>query len=241
MSTIIITLPSSGDNVPVELVRKKMKTCRLTVYPGERVRLAVPAGVSTKWAEAFLERQSGWIEKKLEQFRQTAGRAAEREIRDGQTIKLLGEELTLAVERCGRNHVDREGDIVRIGTRAPDDQERVKAVFGAWWRAQAQAIFEERVDQWYPVIARYGIERPRVAVRRMRTLWGSCSFHRKVVTFSLSLIQARVSYVDYVVLHELAHFLYPNHGKDFHDFLSDHMPDWRERKSGLNREVPPGS
>lgn len=240
MKTIIITLPSSGKSVPVELERKKMKTCRLKVYPGQTVRLSIPVRVSTKWAEAFLREKSGWIEAKLEFFQKTAGAAAERGIWDGFSIKLLGEDMTLVVSECEKDYVYHEENRIIICTREPDNQERVKAVFETWWRGQAKTILEGRVDHWYPVIKAYGIEKPRVAVRKMRTLWGSCSVHRKVVTFNFSLIQARVPCVDYVVLHELAHFLYPNHGKGFYDFLSGHMPDWKERKSGLNQEVVPG-
>lgn len=241
MKTIIITLPVSGNKVPVELERKKMKTCRLKVYPEQRVRLSIPVRVSTKWAEAFLREKSGWIETKLEFFQKTAGVAAEREIRDGSSIKLLGENMTVVVANCEKDRVYQEEKELHIGTRDTDDQERIKAIFETWWRGQAKTILEDRVDQWYPVIEAYGIEKPRVAVRKMRTLWGSCSVHRKVVTFNLSLTQAGILCVDYVVLHELAHFLYPNHGKGFYDFLSAHMPDWKERKSRLNQEVVPGS
>ena len=240
MKTIIITLPVSGNKVPVELERKKMKTCRLKVYPEQTVRLSIPVRVSTKWAEAFLREKSGWIEAKLEFFQKTAGVAAEREIGDGASIKLLGEDMAVAVSKCEKDHVDQEENRIHIFVRDTGNQEKVKAVYETWLRGRAKAILEDRVDQWYPVVEQYGIERPRVKVRKMRTLWGSCSVHRKVVTFNLSLIQARVPYVDYVVLHELAHFIHPNHSKGFYDFLSDHMPDWKERKSGLNREVVPG-
>lgn len=240
MRTIIITLPVSGRKVPVELERKKMKTCRLKVYPEQRVRLSIPTRVSTKWAEAFLREKSGWIEAKLELFQKTAGAAANREIVDGSSIRLLGEDMTLAVSEREKDSVHQEENRILICARDTDDQERVKAVFETWWRGQAKTILEGRVDHWYPVIEPYGIEKPRVAIRKMRTLWGSCSVHRNVVTFNLSLIQARISCVDYVVLHELAHFLYPNHGKGFCDFLSSYMPDWKERKSRLNQEVVPG-
>lgn len=240
METIIITLPLSGNKVSVELERKKMKTCRLKVYPDQTVRLSVPRRVSKKWAEAFLRERSGWIEAKLEFFQKTAGTAAEREVGDGSSIKLLGEDMTFAVSECEKDCVYQEEKRIHIYTRDTDNQERVKAIFEKWWRGQAKIILEDRVDQWYPVIEKYGMEKPRVAVRKMRTLWGSCSVHRKVVTFNVSLIQAPVPCVDYVVLHELAHFLYPNHGKGFYDFLSDHMPDWKERKRRLNQEVVPG-
>ena len=50
------------------------------------------------------------------------------------------------------------------------------------------------------------------------------------------LYKASVPCIEYVILHELAHFLYPNHNKDFYDFLTIHMPDWQERKKQLDYE-----
>lgn len=74
----------------------------------------------------------------------------------------------------------------------------------------------------------------------MKTLWGSCSVARQAVTFNFYLIKARMPYIDYVVLHELVHFLYPNHSKHFYAFLSNHMPDWKERKLVLDQDVVHG-
>ncbi len=42
--------------------------------------------------------------------------------------------------------------------------------------------------------------------------------------------------IEYVILHEIAHFLYPFHNKAFYNFVSIHMPDWQERKKKLNLE-----
>lgn len=225
--------------MPVELVRKKIKTCRLKVYPDQTVRLSIPTRVSVKWAESFLREKGSWIEASLERFQRAAGQAANIEIKDGCRIRLLGEDMTLEVSEGKQDRVSQEGNRIYIRTRGPEDQGRVRAVFETWWRGQAKAILNDRVDQWYPVVEKYGIERPRVAVRKMRTLWGSCSFYRKVVTLNFCLIQASLPCVDYVVLHELAHFRYQNHSKAFYDFLGAYMPDWEERKSRLNREVVP--
>ena len=60
---------------------------------------------------------------------------------------------------------------------------------------------------------------------------------RHVITFNFYLIKARMPYIDYVALHELVHFLYPNHSKQFYAFLSNYMPDWKERKLVLDQEV----
>jgi predicted metal-dependent hydrolase len=36
--------------------------------------------------------------------------------------------------------------------------------------------------------------------------------------------------IDYVVVHELAHIRYKNHGEEFYRFVASVLPDWRERE-----------
>ena len=240
MESVDITLPSSGSTVSVALDRKQMKTCRLKVYPEQTIVLSLPVNAPTEWAEKFLNEKSTWIEAKLQLFQKTVGYAATNEIKNGYSIKMLGEDMIFALAACERDHVYAERKIIHICVKQPSDQNRVRTLFEKWWRNQAKDVLEHRVNYWYPVIAKYGIEKPHIAIRKMRTLWGSCSVPRNTVTFNFYLIKARMPYIDYVVLHELIHFLYPNHSKLFYDFLSNHMPDWKERKRFLDQDVVHG-
>lgn len=240
MENINITLPSTGAIVTVQLDRKKMKTCRLKVYPAQEVVLSLPSSVPVEWAEAFLNEKSNWIEMKLQSFQKTVGYAATDEIRNGYSIKMFGEDMIFAVSKCNKDRVYNEGKIIHICIQQPDNQDRVKLLFEKWWRNQAMNTLEARVNYWFPIIAKYGIPKPRIFIRKMKTLWGSCSVSRNIVTFNFYLIKARIPYIDYVVLHELVHFLYPNHSKLFYDFLSNYMPDWKNRKKVLDQEVVHG-
>ncbi|MGY3451946.1 M48 metallopeptidase family protein [Bradyrhizobium sp. USDA 4353] len=49
------------------------------------------------------------------------------------------------------------------------------------------------------------------------------------------LVDSRLPCIDYVIVHELAHSRYPNHGRAFFDLLSQMMPDWERRKLALER------
>ena len=219
METICITLPTFGSAVTVNLDRKKMKTCRLKVYPNQKIVLSLPQSAPDAWAESFLMEKSGWIESKLQSFQKTVGYAATKEIRNGYSIRMLGEDMIFALSQCEKECVYAEGKKIRICCKSPEDQAHVKQLFEAWWRRQAKEILQE------------------LSIRKMKTLWGSCSVARHVITFNFYLIKARTPYIDYVVLHELVHFLYPNHSKQFYAFLSNYMPDWKERKLVLDQEV----
>lgn len=240
METITITLPSSGNSVLIQLERKKMKTCRLKVYPEQKIVLSLPHTVPIDWAEKFLLDKSEWIETKLQLFQKTIGYAATTEIKNGYSIKMLGEDMIFVLSACDKDCVYAEGKIIYICSCNPNDPQKNKSLFEKWWRIQARQILEDRVRYWYPIIEKYGIELPKVTIRKMKTLWGSCSVPRHIVTFNFYLIKARMPYIDYVVLHELVHFLYPNHSNYFYAFLSNYMPDWKERKNVLDQNVVHG-
>ena len=43
------------------------------------------------------------------------------------------------------------------------------------------------------------------------------------------------SAIDYVVVHELAHIRYKNHGKEFYAFIETYLPDYKERVALLKK------
>ena len=50
--------------------------------------------------------------------------------------------------------------------------------------------------------------------------FGSCNFHRKTIRISHRLAAMPAWVRDYVIVHELAHILEPNHGKSFYNLVS---------------------
>jgi predicted metal-dependent hydrolase len=96
-------------------------------------------------------------------------------------------------------------------------------------------ILTGALNRLYPIVETFGVRMPSVTVRSMKTRWGSCSVHRGSIRLNSHLRFAPPESIDYVVLHELAHFLYPNHSKDFYGFIERYMPDWKQRKELLKR------
>ncbi len=237
MEYIDITLPLSGSIVPVTVIRKNMKTCRLKVYPDRKIVLSMPKNVSTEWAENFINKHAMWMDKKLEEFKKTAKYEPALEVKDGASVKMLGEDMIFSVSEGSKNRIHRDNNIIYIKCTDANAQDKLVGQFDKWWRNQAFEIFDQRVDHWYHIIEQYGIPRPCISVRRMRTMWGSCSVGKNKVTFNFYLLKARMACIDYVVLHELVHFIHPNHSRQFYDFLSVYMPDWKVRKTALDNEV----
>lgn len=74
---------------------------------------------------------------------------------------------------------------------------------------------------------------PRLKIRTVKTYWGCCRPLKGEITLNGRLLEAPGESVEYVVLHELVHLIYPNHSAAFYRLLTELMPDWKERRAKL--------
>ena len=75
---------------------------------------------------------------------------------------------------------------------------------------------------------------PEIHFKKMTTRWGSCVPSKNLITFNTELASVPKECAEYVVIHELCHFLHPNHSKNFYAEVEKYIPDWKERKKKLN-------
>lgn len=100
-------------------------------------------------------------------------------------------------------------------------------------KAFARRIYGHFIAKFAPTVNR---KINRVVVRKMTTRWGSCNSRKGYINLSLNLIEKAPELVEYVVLHELAHLIYPHHQKSFYGFIAQLMPDFKTREQRLNKK-----
>ena len=69
----------------------------------------------------------------------------------------------------------------------------------------------------------------KYSIRKMRTLWGSCSFKESTIRFNSMLYYMSDYFLEYIVLHEMAHLFVHNHSKKFYELINKYMPDYKKR------------
>ena len=79
---------------------------------------------------------------------------------------------------------------------------------------------------------RIGVKPAQIHLRPMKTKWGSVS-QKGRLTLDTQLLDIPQELAEYVIVHELVHFLASNHGKLFKSFLFAYMPDWEKRQQRL--------
>ena len=97
----------------------------------------------------------------------------------------------------------------------------------------ARRVYGHFIAKFAPAVNR---KINRVVVRKMTTRWGSCNSRKGYINLSLNLIEKAPELVEYVVLHELTHLIYPHHQKSFYGFIAGLMPDFKTREQRLNKK-----
>lgn len=104
--------------------------------------------------------------------------------------------------------------------------------FNKWLSEYIHTIFLEHLTYWHQQFEE-PIPNPNLKIRRMKTRWGVCNVKNHNITLNLELFRYDIKCLDYVIIHELAHFLEPNHSKNFWSVVEKYCPNYKEIKKIL--------
>ena len=226
----------SGNNIQYELERKHVKNINLRIKPDGHIYVSANNSVSLAVIEKFLTDKSEFILKALKQYQDFQKYTPKpKQYIDGENFKICGHDLRLKVLQGTKNYVESDGVYIKLTVKDTNDLLLKKKVMDKWIKQQCILTISLICEAVYPKFQKYGVEFPELKFRRMISRWGSCQSKKGILTFNIALIQAPMSCIEYVVVHEFTHFLQPNHSRSFYTQLTMFMPDWLERKNILEK------
>lgn len=98
---------------------------------------------------------------------------------------------------------------------------------------QARKIFSERLDCCYNMMKCENICFPKMKIRKMKTRWGVCNASRETITLNYYLIERKMEELDYVIIHELSHFVHFNHSANFWNLVGKYVPNYKEIRKNM--------
>ncbi len=230
MSTASAYLTVRG--IDVDVVYQDIKNLHIGVYPPMgRVRVAAPERLDDDQVRLAVIQRLPWIKRQRQELQATE-RQSEREMVTGESHYVWGSRLRLKViERPGRPHIEVDGSRLLIYTHPEDSAEQRRALLERWHREQLRQALPELISTWEE---RLQMSVPKWSIRRMKTKWGSCNRESRHIWFNTELAKKHPDCLEYILVHEMAHYLERNHGERFTKLMDGFMPDWRRRRDQLN-------
>lgn len=189
--------------------KKAVKNIRLKVFKNAKITLTLPFYQTQKVALEFLELHKEWLLK-------THKKVSANLLKDDE-IYHLGKIYKINFDKSCNKVMIKDNEIFALNLKE----------FERFQKEVAREIFINLCDKFMPFINK---NINKLTIRKMTTRWGSCNTKKGYINLNLNLIQKPLNLIEYVVLHELTHLIYPHHKQSFYEFIAKIMPDFKERQ-----------
>lgn len=223
------TIKREIDGIEYILSRRAKKYINISVRNNE-VFVSAPKRVPIYEIENVIKEKSDWVKQQLQNQHYKKS-----EFVDNKLIWYKGLQYEVRIVEATKDEVDIFGNTIILNVKNID-KEYAETVFNKWLYKEAKSIYTCEVSRWLDIMNEYNLSMPQIQIRKMKSRWGSCIPSKKKICLNIALMNTPVACMEYVVLHELTHFIEANHSKNFYLIVEKYMPDWKQRKQVLNKE-----
>jgi predicted metal-dependent hydrolase len=218
---------------PYRLRRSDRRTLEIAVLSDGQIEVRAPKDMPVERIEARLRGRARWIARQRRSVERAALPTAPREFRSGESFRYLGRQYRLRVCAGPMPHVRLVTGRLEVTVRNPADKSALERALERWFHARAKQVLPARVAAFLERPAARGLTPKSIALRRMRTRWGSCSSSGRIL-LNTELIHLPTTLIDFVIAHELVHLRVRGHGRSFERELDRLLPIWRAFLRQLN-------
>lgn len=228
----------NGNEFNYYLDKKKIRNINIRIKTNGDVYLSCPIKMRIDDAEKFLIKKYDWIIKNQNKIKNYYSEKESYIFKNNGKIYFLGNLYILNIFSNKSNSVQISNGYMNIYIKEKyfNDLDYIKRYYEKWLKEEAYKLYDILVTKYQEMMKVDVKNHPQIEVKKLKTRWGSCMPSRNKVTFNLSLIKTPMECIEYVVVHELAHFKYQNHSKNFYNLVEKYIPDWKNRRKLLNNK-----
>lgn len=225
------TVNHNNNTIDVLITKKSIKSLRLKINNNGCVSLNIPSFCSYQKAIDFLNSKLDWIINNLKNINQK--KANECNFKDNSQIQLWGKIYNINIRLYKKDKIEFSGNNLIIYTKNKSS-EYIQKKFISWAKKEflktATFLYNQEFSKTFD---QYGLIKPKLHCRIMKSMWGNCKYNKGEITLNLYLIKTPILCLKYVIVHELTHLLFHDHGSQFKSFLTEVIPDWKHLKNEL--------
>jgi hypothetical protein len=211
-----------------QIVRSpRRQTLTITVERDRSVVVHVPQTTPEDEVRRVVEEKRQWILGKLRHPQKYKDRRHPpgKEVVNGESAPYLGRDYRIEVTETESGNVEFD----RRFLVPPAHQKRRREVLRDWYIGQAQKTIIPRAERHAQEL---GVTFTAARIVDNLYRWGSCTVADSV-NFNWRLIKAPMFVIDYVVVHELAHLIEPNHTPTFWSIVRARTATMEKAKAWL--------
>lgn len=205
--------------IDVHICKRKVKNLRIKVDFNGRVFLIIPNIITIKTAIEFFNKNIDWVKGHVEKNKQNFNNF---KFSDGEIFNLFGKPYVLKLELSNKKGYSVSSDTLVLKVKSFDEM----VVKNYFYQVLKVLLFDRSKIYFAKWENATGLKSAKVNINKTVSRWGSCNCKTGVINLSVYLANLPEFCLNYVVLHELCHLRFANHGIGFKNMLSHYLSDW---------------
>ena len=224
--------------VTVEFERKRVRNINVRVRRDGTLYCSLPYYAAVREAEAFIISKQDYLLKSLDSvMSDEKTKSLSRQYVDGEVFSVLGKPYVLKVLESSKNTCRAEDGIISLEVTDTANYRTKYMTYEKWRRRCIRSVIVDLCNEMYPLFERRGVAMPKkITLGEYKSFWGECFAKRGELKFSYRLFEKDRELIRYVVVHEFAHFIEPNHSSRFWAVVAEIVPDYKELRKRLNNK-----
>ena len=101
---------------------------------------------------------------------------------------------------------------------------RIRKLYQQWLSSTAHKTFAQKVEQYSKLV---NVTIKKITIKNLKGRWGAIT---KVggINLNANLIKAPEDVIDYIIIHELCHFIIKGHSHHFWELIRSYFPRYQD-------------
>lgn len=209
---------------------KRAKYYRINLHPDGKIELVIPKYGTIRQGLIFLNQKKEWILNNLDKLKKRIDEAGEFQGAKWKKIMFHGNVMTVDIIHTASNKTRFFAGKHSLIFHVPEKyRNNPSSIIKILLKKESETEIKFRAG----ILAEnMGLKYNNIRVKDQKTLWGSCS-EKGNLNFNWKLIMTPPPVMDYIIIHELAHLVHPDHSPRFWNLVSCFCPRFHRHKTWL--------
>lgn len=204
--------------IDVEVTYKKIKAIYMKVEDG-MIKVSAPIGTSWTYIEKVIDKHRSRLFKEVLSYQEYY------DYRDNGYVLIFNQLYTIKLMHTQKRHCAIHHDCLYVYHK--DIQKTVEMFL----KDLLYDYIQKRIDDY--LLGDFYIPMPYIEIKKYKRRWGCCYVKEEKVSFNFSLVHLDKELIDYVIVHELTHFLVHDHSQMFYSEVQKRLKDYKVRQKRL--------
>lgn len=212
-----------GISFNVEIHRKRIKNLYLRVE-GNTIVASVPLKMAEYEIYNFINTKRNWIYKTYKYY----------DYKENVTHMYKGKDQFYVysvpfklVRNIGKRNISIKENTIYL-TYPNESDDSIKYLYKHFDKLLLIKA-DEFINKHIEFLKDYGYnKKPDIKCKIMSSKWGVCYTRKNLINISSYLIHYPFECLEYIIVHEMTHFIIPNHSKRFYEIVANNMPNHKQ-------------